>query len=114
MPRRFMSQTERQRLTIFPDEVTPADCVVYFTLTPADRELLEGRRGDANRLGMALLLCSLRYLGYFPIDIQQAPGDVVVFVANQLQLSPATLSDYADRAETRREHLGQVMQHLGW
>jgi TnpA family transposase len=114
MPRRFLSQAERQRLTQFPDEVTPADGVVYFTLTPADKALLESRRGDANRLGMALLLCSLRYLGYFPIAIQQTPGDVVAFVANQLQLSPASLADYADRAETRREHLGAVMQHLGF
>jgi TnpA family transposase len=114
MPRRFLSQLERQRLTQFPDEVTPADCVVYFTLTPADKELLVSRRGDANRLGMALLLCSLRYLGYFPGDISQIPEKVVELVAHQLKLSPASLADYADRDETRREHLGELMQHLGF
>ncbi len=80
MPRRFLSQAERIRLSQFPDEVTPADCVVYFTLTPTDQHLIATRRGDANRLGIALLLCSLRYLGYFPTDIQQTPGNIVLFV----------------------------------
>lgn len=114
MPRRFLSKAERQRLTEFPDEVTDADCIVYFTLTPADKEFVQGRRGGANRLGVALLLCSLRYLGYFPAKVRHTPENVVAFVADQLDLSPAALSDYADRDETRWDHLPQVMDHLGF
>jgi TnpA family transposase len=114
MPRRFLSKAERHRLSQFPDEVTEADCIVYFTLTPADRALIGSRRGQENRLGMALLLCSLRYLGYFPADIDHTPENVVAFVANQLQVSPEDLVDYADRDETRREHLPEVMQLLGF
>jgi len=114
MPRRFLSKVERQRLTEFPDEVTDADCIVYFTLTPADKEFVESRRGDANRLGVALLLCSLRYLGYFPADIKHIPENVVAFVSDQLELSPVILVDYADRDETQWEHLPQVMSHLGF
>jgi TnpA family transposase len=114
MPRRFLSQVERERLSQFPDEVTEADCIVYFTLTPADLELISSRRGGENRLGMALLLCSLRYLGYFPASINHTPENVVAFVANQLQLSPIVLADYADRDETRREHLPVLMQHLAF
>lgn len=105
MSRRFLSKVERQRLTQFPDEVTDADCIVYFTLTLADKEFVESRRGDANRLGVAFLLCSLRYLGYFPAEVKQTPENVVAFVADQLDLSPAALSDYADRDETRWEHI---------
>jgi hypothetical protein len=112
MPRRFLSKVERERLSQFPDEVTEADCIVYFTLTPADMEIISSRRGEENRLGIALLLCSLRYLGYFPASINHTPENVVAFVANQLQLSPFVLSDYADRDETRREHLPVLMQHL--
>lgn len=112
MPRRFLSNAERQRLSQFPDEVTDADCIVYFTLTPADMEIISSRRGEENRLGMALLLCSLRYLGYFPASINHIPKNVVAFVANQLQLPPIVLADYADRDETRREHLPLLMHHL--
>ncbi len=114
MPRRFLSNIERERLSQFPDEVTEADCIVYFTLTPADQVLIRSRRGEANRLGAALLLCSLRYLGYFPIDIKRVPDHVVAFVAKQLHLSPTTFANYADRAETRREHLPAVMRHLNF
>lgn len=114
MPRRFLSKAERQRLSQFPDEVTDADCIVYFTLTPDDQALIGSRRGQENRLGMALLLCSLRYLGYFPANIDHTPENMVAFVANQLQVSPEDLVAYADRDETRREHLPEVMQHLGF
>jgi TnpA family transposase len=114
MPRRFLSKVERQRLTEFPDEVTDADCIVYFTLTPADKEFVESKRGGANRLGVALLLCGLRYLGYFPAKVKHTPENVVAFVADQLELSAVVLADYADRDETRWDHLPQVMDHLGF
>jgi len=109
-----MSKAARQRLSQFPDEVTDADCIVYFTLTPADKEFVESRRGGANRLGVALLLCSLRYMGYFPADTKHIPENAVVFVADQLELSSIVLADYADRGETRWDHLPQVMHHLGF
>ncbi len=63
MPRRFLSKAERNRLSRFPTEVSDNDCIVYFTLTPADLHRIQQRRGDENHLGFALLLCSLRYLG---------------------------------------------------
>lgn len=59
-------------------------------------------------------LCSLRYLGYFPADVKRTPENVVAFVAEQLELSPIVLADYAGRDETRWEHLPQVMNHLGF
>lgn len=95
MSRRFLSKIERERLSQFPDEVTDSDLIVYFTLTPADAQLIDSRRGSENRLGVASLLCSLRYLGYFPGDIQDIPEDAVSFVANQLEMSPDVLSLYA-------------------
>ena len=36
MPSRFLSKAERKRLSRFPSEVSDNDCIVYFTLTPAD------------------------------------------------------------------------------
>jgi TnpA family transposase len=114
MPRRFLSQAERQRLSRFPDEVLDADCVVYFTLTPADKALIESKRGDANRMGIAVLLCSLRYLGYFPANSQYPPRNVTAFVAAQVEASAKDLAEYADRDQTRREHLSEVMKHLGF
>ena len=114
MPRRFLSQAERIRLSQFPAEVSENDCVVYFTLTPSDLDLVGQRRGDENYLGFALLLCTLRYLGHFPADMHQSPENVVTYVANQLHVAPEALVKYADRDETRWEHLSVVMEHLGF
>lgn len=36
MPSRFLSKAERARLSRFSTEVSDNDCIVYFTLTPAD------------------------------------------------------------------------------
>jgi hypothetical protein len=38
----------------------------HFLLGPAEIEFVRNRRGDANRQGIAILLKSLPYLGYFP------------------------------------------------
>jgi hypothetical protein len=114
MPRRFLSQAERTRLCQFPSEISASDCVVYFTLTPADLEAVGQRRKDENHLGFALLLCALRYLGYFPAEIQKSPEHIVTYVASQLQVTPESLADYALREETRWEHLPILMAHLGF
>lgn len=47
MPSRFLSKAERARLSRFPAEVADNDCIVYFTLTPADLSCIEQKRGDA-------------------------------------------------------------------
>lgn len=114
MPSRFLSKAERNRLSRFPTEVSDNDCIVYFTLTPADLHLIQQRRGDENYLGFALLLCSLRYLGHFPPNIHQSPKNVIKYVADQLKLPPTSLKEYAERKETRWEHYPIVLEHLGF
>ena len=114
MPSRFLSKAERNRLSRFPSEVSDNDCIVYFTLTPADLQLIQQRRGDENYLGFALLLCSLRYLGHFPSTIHQAPKNVIQYVADQLKLLSTSLKEYAERKETRWEHYPIILEHLGF
>ncbi|MCP4419081.1 MAG: DUF4158 domain-containing protein, partial [Chloroflexi bacterium] len=114
MPSRFLSKAERARLSRFPAEVSDNDCIIYFTLTPADLNHVKQKRKEENQLGFALLLCSLRYLGHFPPKIHQVPTNIVRFVAQQLQVSSNALADYAERDETRREHVPEAMQHLGF
>lgn len=65
----------------FPGVVGEADLITYFMLTPADRDQVLLNRTDTQRLGFALLLCSLRYLGFFPEDVRAAPEPVVSYVA---------------------------------
>jgi hypothetical protein len=57
----------------FNTTYTHEELVEHFLLTPADRTLVNTCRGEANRHGVAVLLKSVQYLGYFPDSLGQVP-----------------------------------------
>ncbi len=57
---------ELQRLREFP-EISREELFRYFTLTPADLAFVAPQgRGPAVRLGLAVALCTLPWLGFVP------------------------------------------------
>ena len=113
MPIGFLSDAERERLRRFPGTVSDADVAGYFTLSPADLDLVRRRTGDHNRLGFALLLCAIRYLGFAPVDMSAVPSPVVGYVARQLRVAPQMLMSYGARDRTRHMQIRAVLEHLG-
>ena len=102
------------RLASFPEEIPGDDLIRAFTLTGADRDLVAIRRGGAaNRWGLALQLCALRYLGFVPRNLSAAPRSAACFVADQIEVSPDEIQSYARREQTRRQHFTEVRKHLG-
>jgi hypothetical protein len=69
MPTRWLTESEQNRLTRFPAKVPENDVATFFTLTKSDWSALSNLRGDGNRLGFALQLCSLCYLGFVPENL---------------------------------------------
>jgi Domain of unknown function (DUF4158) len=59
----FLRDGERQRLERFVAQIVPGDIETYFTLSRADRRQVPRTASPANRLGFALQLGALRYLG---------------------------------------------------
>ena len=94
VPGRIFTPQERKRLDAFPSEIAEADLIRYFTLSRSDLDLVRRQRGDQNRIGFALQLCALRYMGFCPDDLEIVPTTALAFVADQLQASPATLHVY--------------------
>ena len=86
MPERWLTEAESARLTSFPTEIPEPNVVTFYTLIDSDRRLIKDLRGDANRLGFTLQLCTLRYLGFVPDDLQNAPAQVIEFLARQLSV----------------------------
>ena len=64
MPSTFLTLKERERLTGFPDEIPQWDLITSFTLTEHDGSLIDTYQSATNRLGTALQLCAVRYLGF--------------------------------------------------
>ena len=77
----FLTDAERTRLQSFPKTVSREDTAAYFTLSRRDLAVTRRTRGSVNRLGFAVALGSLRYLGYLPGDLTEAPLRVREFVA---------------------------------
>lgn len=85
----------------------------HFTWTRDDLELIASRRGDATRLGYAMLLLYLRWPGRVLEAGEAPPMAILAFVARQLNVSPASWHDYARRDETRRTHLAKLSRRFG-
>ncbi|MCO5190427.1 MAG: DUF4158 domain-containing protein [Anaerolineae bacterium] len=114
MPRGFLNKADRDRLARFPASVTEADRIIYFSLTSEDIEFVENLNTDHHRLGCALLLCSLRYLGYFPSSVQELPPSLVDYVAGQIAVSASRLPEYLSRSQNRWDLLPTVRDYLGF
>ena len=109
------SQEQPEQLRSFPD-IGRDDLIRYFTLTQADVGFVDpGRgRGPADRLGLAVQLCTPPWLGFVPDEASSAPPVAVARLAERLGLDPEVLEGYGRRSHTRSDHLLLVAKYLGW
>ena len=114
MPVQFLTDEERERLSNFPEQIEEEDIIAFFTLSASDMKEIHKQRGERNKLGYAIQLCALRYMGFSPDSVADAPPGVTEYVAKQLHLSPESLPEYGRRAPTRTAHFQRIRQHLGF
>ncbi|WJW67965.1 Tn3 family transposase [Candidatus Chlorohelix allophototropha] len=75
---------------------------------------MKQHRGDENKLGWALQLTALRYLGFCPNDLQTVPASIVSYLAGQVGVEPQVLANYGQRDKTRTQHTREVQEYLGY
>jgi hypothetical protein len=86
----------------------------HYTLGPDEMEQVTAKRGDANRLGCALVLLYLRYPGRGLDSGERPPAKVLAYAARQLGIGVSAFDDYARRDATRRSHLAEAMRTGGY
>jgi TnpA family transposase len=112
MPRRsILSPAERTGLLALPD--SKDELIRHYTFSETDLALICQRRGEPNRLGLAVQLCLLRYPGQSLAVDAVLPAPLLHWVGRQLRIEPACWPQYAERGETRREHLLELRAYLG-
>ena len=114
MPVEFLSAEQEKRYGHYVGEPSPEQLAKYFYLDNVDFKLIKERRGNHNRLGLALQLCTVRFLGTFLTDPTDVPVVVIEFLAKQLGINDTTSLERYRNSETRWEHTALIKQSYGY
>ena len=115
MPVEFLSDEQAAGFGRFAGELSRADLERFFYLDAADRDLIAPRRGDYNRLGFAVQLGTVRFLGAFLTDSLDVPSGVIEYLATQLQITdPQVVTRYTQRVSTVHEHAREIRAAYGY
>jgi TnpA family transposase len=106
--RDLLSPTQRVQVVALPTSLREYEGL--YTLTPADMDFVAAHRTHTNRLGVAVQLCFLRYPGRAWTPKEIAPAAMRRFIALQIGAEAVDLLGYAERDQTRREHLAELMR----
>lgn len=111
----FLTDEQAARYGSFHEAPSRAELERYFFLDDADREAVQAKRRSHNRLGFAVQLTSVRFLGRFMADPRQVPAEVAECLAGQLDIEDAScLKLYGERDGTARTHAREIQEAGGW
>ncbi len=114
MPVEFLSAQQAAQYAAFNAAPPRAELERYFFLDDSDLEKVQAKRRAHSRLGFAVQLTSVRYLGRFMPDPRQVPAEVAEYLAEQLGIAdPSCLKEYGERDGTARTHPGEIQEAGG-
>lgn len=115
MPVNFLSPTQHQNYVHYPNDLSPELIVSHFFLDDQDKEWIARKRSDSNRLGYALHLVTVRFLGAFINDLANIPLEVVARVASQINVTnfKNCLKTYQN-GKNRKRHIAEIKARYGY
>ncbi len=106
-------KSNKKAFGIYLGEPSTEQLNQFFYLHEKDLELMDTIRLPATRLGFAIQLRSLRFLGTFISDITTIPQNVLNYVAIQLNIDPGEIIYYS-RRQTRYQHIKLIKSHYSY
>jgi Domain of unknown function (DUF4158) len=114
MPVSFLTPEQERRYGRFPDEVSAEQLARYFHLDDSDRAFVLSRRGVHMRLGFAIQLGTVRFLGTFLEDPCDVPASVVGFIGSQLGTPIDGALDAYRKSQWRWRHPPEIRERYGY
>jgi TnpA family transposase len=114
MPVEFLTPDQRRRYGGYTEDPSPQQLARYFHLDDRDQQLIARRQREHTRLGFAIQLGTVRFLGTFLPDPTAVPATVVAYMAQQLSIPDvACLAQYRTR-DTHWDHVAEIQQTYGY
>ncbi len=104
MARSILTDAERLAWERFPGDPDPDAIGIYFTLADGEIDTLRRLPTPGARLSTAVAVAAIRWLGFIPVQLGDAPAAGIARLAGQLDGDPADLAAYAPADRTSREH----------
>ena len=113
-PEILLTEEQRLEFTQIPQNISGWEIAKHYTFTGRDMEIINRHRRDCNRLGFAAQLCCLRNPGWPLSNSSSIPDIVLNYIADQLHTDPVEFEQYAQRENTRLEHLQELRDEYGY
>lgn len=114
MPVDFLNERQKRSYGRFDGEPSVEELAGCFHFDDTDRALIAKRRGIHNRIGFALQLGTVRFLGTFLENPTEVPRSAIDYVAAELGIdNVSSLAKYGT-SETRWDHKEEIRQCFGY
>ncbi len=110
----LLTEDQRLEFTQIPQNISEYEIAKYYTFSTYDIDIINKHRRDYNRLGFAVQLALLRNPGWSLISINNIPESVLDYIAEQIKVNPKEFELYAQRENTRLEHLQEIRELYGF
>jgi hypothetical protein len=115
VPVEFLTDEQAEAYGKFAEEPTRPELERFFYLDDVDRALIGKRRGDRNRLGFELQMCTVRYVGLFLEDPLVVPWPVIEYLGQELGIEDVScIKRYTERLKTANEHAWEIRDAYGY
>src|ERR1700751_1566240 len=114
MPVSFLTSAQQESYGRYAAPPSPDELARFFHLSEDDQALIRSRRGDHNRLGFALQLTTVRFLGTFLEDSVEVPSEVVQTLSRQLGITNCDGIGEYSQGRWRRQHAAEIRARFGY